>query len=122
MAEIRCPLSESGVISCHEPGLVTRAVPALCIKCHKQNVAMKEAHGSGDRYFQQDEELAKLVPEGIEGMVPYKGPISAMVQQLVGGLRAGMGYSGCSSVRTLQAGARFIRISPAVEVICFSTS
>jgi len=45
--------------------------------------------------------------------VPYKGPISAMVQQLVGGLRAGMGYSGCASIRALQADARFIRISPA---------
>jgi len=70
--------------------------------------------GSRDRYFQALESSAeKLVPEGIEGMVPYKGPISAMVQQLVGGLRAGMGYSGCSSMRALQSDARFIRISPA---------
>jgi IMP dehydrogenase len=70
--------------------------------------------GSKDRYFQALESAAeKLVPEGIEGMVPYKGPISAMVQQLVGGLRAGMGYSGCGSIRTLQSDARFIRISPA---------
>jgi IMP dehydrogenase len=70
--------------------------------------------GSRDRYFQSLESSAeKLVPEGIEGMVPYKGPISAMVQQLVGGLRAGMGYSGCASIRALQADARFIRISPA---------
>ena len=70
--------------------------------------------GSRDRYFQAVESAAeKLVPEGIEGMVPYKGPISAMVQQLVGGLRAGMGYSGCGSIADLQTRARFIRISPA---------
>jgi IMP dehydrogenase len=53
------------------------------------------------------------VPEGIEGMVPYKGSISAMVQQLVGGLRAGMGYCGASTIRELQARARFVRISSA---------
>jgi IMP dehydrogenase len=70
--------------------------------------------GSRDRYFQALESSAeKLVPEGIEGMVPYKGPISAMVQQLVGGLRAGMGYSGCASILALQEDSRFIRISPA---------
>jgi IMP dehydrogenase len=70
--------------------------------------------GSKDRYFQALESAAeKLVPEGIEGMVPYKGPISAMVQQLVGGLRSGMGYSGCASILALQEDARFIRISPA---------
>ena len=74
--------------------------------------AMKE--GSRDRYFQEyDASSEKLVPEGIEGMVPYKGPLSAMVQQLVGGLRAGMGYCGCPSVRDLHARARFVRISPA---------
>ena len=55
----------------------------------------------------------KLVPEGIEGMVPYKGPLSAMVQQLVGGLRAGMGYCGTGTIRDLQARARFVRISSA---------
>jgi IMP dehydrogenase len=70
--------------------------------------------GSSDRYFQELQPSAeKLVPEGIEGMVPYKGPISAMVQQLVGGLRAGMGYTGCGSIKELQDRARFIRISPA---------
>ena len=74
--------------------------------------AMKE--GSRDRYFQEyDASFEKLVPEGIEGMVPYKGPLSAMVQQLVGGLRAGMGYCGCASVKDLHARARFVRISPA---------
>jgi len=74
--------------------------------------AMKE--GSRDRYFQEFEGNAqKLVPEGIEGMVPYKGPLSAMVQQLVGGLRAGMGYCGTPSIKELGARARFVRISSA---------
>jgi IMP dehydrogenase len=73
--------------------------------------AMKE--GSRDRYFQEELGSDKLVPEGIEGMVPYKGPLSAMVQQLVGGLRSGMGYCGCASIAELQARARFVRISPA---------
>jgi IMP dehydrogenase len=70
--------------------------------------------GSRDRYFQEFEAATeKLVPEGIEGMVPYKGPLSAMVQQLVGGLRAGMGYCGASSIRDFQTRARFVKISPA---------
>jgi IMP dehydrogenase len=74
--------------------------------------AMKE--GSRDRYFQEYEgNASKLVPEGIEGMVPYKGPLSAMVEQLVGGLRAGMGYCGCASIAELQRKARFVRISAA---------
>jgi IMP dehydrogenase len=74
--------------------------------------AMKQ--GSRDRYFQEYEAATdKLVPEGIEGMVPYKGPVAAMIQQLVGGLRAGMGYSGAASVRELQTRARFVKISPA---------
>jgi IMP dehydrogenase len=70
--------------------------------------------GSRDRYFQEAEAAAeKLVPEGIEGMVPYKGPVSAMVQQLVGGLRAGMGYCGTATIAELQKRARFVKISPA---------
>ena len=74
--------------------------------------AMKE--GSRDRYFQElDGRREKLVPEGIEGMVPYKGPLSAMVQQLVGGLRAGMGYCGAATIDELQTRARFVRISTA---------
>jgi IMP dehydrogenase len=74
--------------------------------------AMKE--GSRDRYFQEFEgNSQKLVPEGIEGMVPYKGPLSAMVQQLVGGLRAGMGYCGTPTIKELAARARFVRISSA---------
>ena len=61
--------------------------------------AMKDGEGSRERYFQAEEELAKLVPEGIEGMVPYKGPLSVQLTQLVGGLRAGMGLSGCATDR-----------------------
>jgi IMP dehydrogenase len=74
--------------------------------------AMKE--GSRDRYSQESEtDAQKLVPEGIEGMVPYKGPLSAMLQQLVGGLRAGMGYCGASTVAELRTRSRFVRISSA---------
>jgi IMP dehydrogenase len=73
--------------------------------------AMKE--GSRDRYFQETESPNKLVPEGIEGMVPYKGPLSAMIQQLVGGLRAGMGYCGTRTIQELQARSRFVRVSSA---------
>ncbi|MCM2317157.1 MAG: IMP dehydrogenase, partial [Thermoanaerobaculia bacterium] len=70
--------------------------------------------GSKDRYFQEDEtEEAKLVPEGIEGKVPYKGSLSAMVPQMVGGLRSGMGLSGSKTIQELRTGARFVRISAA---------
>ncbi len=75
--------------------------------------AMKEAHGSRDRYFQDGEELTKLVPEGIEGMVPYKGPLANQLTQLVGGLRAGMGLSGCASIEELHTKARFVRVTTA---------
>ena len=74
--------------------------------------AMKE--GSKDRYFQSDvESEVKLVPEGIEGMVPLRGPLSANVHQLMGGLRAGMGYTGCKTVRELQENGRFVKITGA---------
>jgi len=74
--------------------------------------AMRE--GSKDRYFQEFEgNSQKLVPEGIEGMVPYKGPLSAMIEQLVGGLRAGMGYCGCGSIAELQQRSKFVKISAA---------
>ncbi|MEE8620566.1 MAG: IMP dehydrogenase [Syntrophobacteria bacterium] len=74
--------------------------------------AMKE--GGRDRYFQEDiEEDAKLVPEGIEGRVPYKGPLSSSVFQLIGGLCAGMGYVGCGTLDELQQKAKFIRITSA---------
>ena len=74
--------------------------------------AMKQ--GSKDRYFQSDvESEVKLVPEGIEGMVPLRGPLGANVHQLMGGLRAGMGYTGSHSVKELQEKGRFIRITGA---------
>jgi IMP dehydrogenase len=75
--------------------------------------AMRESVGSRERYFQAEEEPAKLVPEGIEGMVPYKGPLSAQLTQLVGGLRAGMGLSGCGTIPELKTKARFVRITAA---------
>ncbi len=77
--------------------------------------------GSRDRYFQDEFELEapnqesgeKLVPEGIEGRVAYKGTVAAMIHQLVGGLRAGMGYCGCANIAELQEDARLVRITPA---------
>jgi IMP dehydrogenase len=91
------------------------------------------SQGSGERYFQSSEDLgvemgtegvvqrersnqnrlAKFVPEGIEGRVPYRGPLESMVYQLVGGLRSGMGYLGCSTIAELQERAQFVRISNA---------
>jgi len=69
--------------------------------------------GSRDRYGQDQESPGKLVPEGIEGRVPYKGPIGSMVAQLVGGLRAGMGYCGASTIQELQTRTRFVKITEA---------
>jgi IMP dehydrogenase len=92
------------------------------------------AQGSGERYFQgrgdmedssverpnltaregsTQNRLAKFVPEGIEGRVPHRGPLEAMVYQLVGGLRSGMGYLGCATIAELQSKAQFVRISNA---------
>ncbi len=69
--------------------------------------------GSKDRYFQTDVEEAKLVPEGIEGRVPYKGLVSETVHQLIGGLRAGMGYCGCADIAAMQTDAQFVRVTTA---------
>ncbi len=69
--------------------------------------------GSADRYAQEGAERGKTVPEGIEGQVPYKGPLSGLVEQLVGGLRSGMGYCGAANLKELQEGSKFIRISQA---------
>lgn len=72
------------------------------------------ARGSADRYFQEGGgSLSKLVPEGIEGMVPHKGSLHQMLPQLTGGLRSGMGLAGCSSIEELRTKARFVRISAA---------
>jgi IMP dehydrogenase len=91
------------------------------------------SQGGGERYFQGSDDLAcsesvegvvqrergagnrlaKFVPEGIEGRVPYRGPLESMVYQLVGGLRSGMGYVGCGTIKELQQNAHFVRISGA---------
>jgi IMP dehydrogenase len=74
--------------------------------------AMKD--GSKDRYFQDDvKAVSKLVPEGIEGRVPYRGPLAATIYQLIGGLRSGMGYLGCRTIEELREKAKFVRITPA---------
>jgi IMP dehydrogenase len=76
--------------------------------------AMVAARGSRERYFQPEtEEPAKLVPEGIEGRVPFRGPLSLAVFQLIGGLRAGMGYCGVRTIEELRTRTRFVRVSPA---------
>src|SRR5690606_17614433 len=68
--------------------------------------------GSADRYSQGDvEDAQKLVPEGIEGRVPYRGPLSKVVYQLIGGLRSGMGYTGCRTITELQENAQFVRMT-----------
>jgi len=70
--------------------------------------------GSADRYFQDPSNNAdKLVPEGIEGRVPYKGSVIAIIYQLVGGIRASMGYCGCKSIEELHAKAEFVEITAA---------
>jgi IMP dehydrogenase len=72
------------------------------------------ARGSADRYFQQDiKDQLKLVPEGVEGMVPYKGPVAQAIHQLVGGLKAGMGYTGSAAIADLQRNSRFRRVTGA---------
>ncbi len=71
------------------------------------------ARGSADRYFQQEVSRLKLVPEGVEGRVPYKGPVSQVIHQLVGGLRAAMGYTGSRTLEEFRDNARFLRITNA---------
>ena len=75
--------------------------------------AMAQSQGSADRYFQAGAATSKLVPEGIEGKVPYRGPITDIIYQLLGGLRSGMGYVGAGSISELQTKAKFVRISAA---------
>jgi IMP dehydrogenase len=76
--------------------------------------AMKARSFSKDRYFQGDvEDVDKLVPEGIEGRVPYKGPLTPIVHQVVGGLRQAMGYCGAATIEEMKANTRFVRITPA---------
>ncbi|MBR1606775.1 MAG: IMP dehydrogenase, partial [Clostridia bacterium] len=73
--------------------------------------AMEQSQGSRDRYFQED--AKKLVPEGVEGRVPYKGILADTVFQMVGGLRASMGYCGCATIDDMRRDAEFIRITNA---------
>lgn len=75
--------------------------------------AMAQTHGSSDRYFQENDEIEKLVPEGIEGRVPYKGAMSAIVHQLVGGLRGSMGYTGCRTIDEMRVKPNFVRLTGA---------
>jgi len=76
--------------------------------------AMAQTHGSSDRYFQDSsQQIETLVPEGIEGRVPYKGSIIAIIHQLIGGVRAAMGYTGCSSIEEMRTRPEFVRITGA---------
>ena len=71
------------------------------------------ARGSADRYFQKDAASDKLVPEGIEGQVAYKGPAGTVIHQMIGGLRAAMGYTGCATIDEMRGKCRFVRITGA---------
>ncbi len=75
--------------------------------------AMAQSQGSSDRYFQDSKDVDKLVPEGIEGRVPYKGTMVAIVHQLMGGLRASMGYTGCSTIDEMRTKPKFVRVTNA---------
>ncbi len=78
------------------------------------SLSAMQSRGARERYFQDPEaDMEKMVPEGIEGRVPYKGMLSALVYQLVGGLRAGMGYCGCKNIEELRTSAKFIRLTQA---------
>ena len=71
------------------------------------------AQGSADRYFQKEASAEKLVPEGIEGQVPYKGPAGTVLHQMIGGLRAAMGYTGCATIEDMRTNCNFVKISSA---------
>ena len=76
--------------------------------------AMSERHGSADRYFQDTaSELEKLVPEGVEGRVPYKGSLVSILHQLAGGLRAAMGYTGSKDISAMRSRPKFVRVTGA---------
>ncbi len=75
--------------------------------------AMSQQHGSSDRYFQENDEMEKLVPEGIEGRVPYKGPLDVIIHQLLGGVRAAMGYTGCKDLEEMRTRPEFLRLTNA---------
>ena len=75
--------------------------------------AMTQQQGSSDRYFQEGGEAEKLVPEGIEGRVPFKGPLKAVIHQLLGGIRASMGYTGCEDIEQMRTQPQFVRVTNA---------
>lgn len=75
--------------------------------------AMANKHGSSDRYFQEGGEAEKLVPEGIEGRVPFKGPLKGVINQLLGGIRSSMGYTGCRTIEEMRTKPQFVRITNA---------
>lgn len=75
--------------------------------------AMSGQEGSSDRYFQEDSNKEKLVPEGIEGRVPFKGPLQPVIHQLLGGLRSSMGYTGCATIDEMRTKPQFIRVTSA---------
>ena len=75
--------------------------------------AMAQMYGSADRYFQTSEELEKLVPEGIEGRVPYKGSLSTVIYQILGGIRAAMGYTGCKHMEEFRTKPQFLKVTAA---------
>jgi IMP dehydrogenase len=75
--------------------------------------AMSQQHGSSDRYFQENDEIEKLVPEGVEGRVPYKGSLDAIIHQLLGGVRAAMGYTGCKDLEEMRTRPEFLRLTNA---------
>ena len=75
--------------------------------------AMTQRYSSSDRYFQESSEIEKLVPEGIEGRVPYKGPMSSIIHQMLGGVRAAMGYTGCADMSEFRTKPEFLRVTAA---------
>jgi IMP dehydrogenase len=75
--------------------------------------AMNQAHGSSDRYFQSDSKADKLVPEGIEGRVPYKGSMRPIIHQMIGGVRSSMGYTGCETLGKMRKDAHFVQVTSA---------
>jgi len=75
--------------------------------------AMGQQYGSSDRYFQDEKALDKLVPEGIEGRVPCKGAVAGVINQLIGGIRSSMGYTGCATIAQLNTDAQFVSITRA---------
>jgi IMP dehydrogenase len=75
--------------------------------------AMNQAHGSSDRYFQSDSKADKLVPEGVEGRVPFKGSMRPIIHQMVGGIRSSMGYTGCDTLEKMRTNAQFVQVTSA---------